>query len=444
MDAKDNLTMKITEKLSRNHTLLTLYAIIFSFLTYSSMYAFRKPFTVATFEGEVIAGMSAKIWFIMAQMIGYTVSKFIGIKVISEMKHTNRVSSVLIMIGIAGFALLGFGFAPNAYKIFFLFLNGLPLGMVWGVVFSYLEGRRNTELMGAGLAVSFIFSSGFVKTIGMYTMINWGISEYWMPLVTASLFIPLLIFSVLMLDKLPAPSENDILMRTKRTSMSGTERKAFFSRFSTGLILLIVVYILLTAFRDLRDNFIAEIWMQLGYSNSPKIFTLTEIPIAIAVLLIVGLVILFKDNMKAFMINHIMILTGALLVGVGTILFTHNLISPVLWMILSGFGLYLGYVPFNTILFERLIAAFKYTSNIGFAMYLADSFGYLGSVSVMLFKDFSERNVTWLSFFISGSIVLSIVGIILTIGSGIYFYLKYKNEKESYKAVSVDPEPILA
>lgn len=408
------------------------------------MYAFRKPFAVATFEGVMLAGMSIKVWFIIAQMVGYTLSKFIGIKIISEMKHSNRVSSILMMIGVAGLALVGFGFASLPYKVVFLFLNGLPLGMVWGVVFSYLEGRRYTELMGAGLAVSFIFSSGLVKSIGMFSMINWEVSEYWMPFVTASLFIPLLVISSFMLNKLPPPSKEDVKMRTQRATMTGKERIAFFKRFSIGLILLIIVYILLTSFRDLRDNFVAEIWAQLGYTDSPRIFTLTEIPISIGVLVLVGLVMLIKNNMKAFMVNHVMILVGALLVGISTILFTGNLISPVLWMVLSGFGLYLGYVPFNTILFERLIATFKYVSNIGFAMYLADSFGYLGSVGVMLFKDFSERDVSWLSFFISGSLILSVVGIVLTIFSGIYFYFKYKNEKALHNELSTTPEPALA
>jgi hypothetical protein len=31
------------------------------------------------------------------------------------------------------------------------------LGMLWGVVFSYVEGRKTTDFIGAALAVSFIF-----------------------------------------------------------------------------------------------------------------------------------------------------------------------------------------------------------------------------------------------------------------------------------------------
>jgi len=61
-------------------------------------------------------------------------------------------------------------------------------------------------------------------------------------------------------------------------------------------------------------------------------------------------------------------------------------------------------------------------------IYLADSFGYLGSVGILFYKNFSYPNISWLVFFKSGSIIISIAGLILTISSMIYFYKKYKRE----------------
>ena len=63
------------------------------------------------------------------------------------------------MVSIAGISWLLFAIVPPPYNVIFLFTNGLPLGMVWGMVFGYLEGRRFTEVLGAGLSVSFIFSA---------------------------------------------------------------------------------------------------------------------------------------------------------------------------------------------------------------------------------------------------------------------------------------------
>ena len=97
-------------------------------------------------------------------------------------------------------------------------------------------------------------------------------------------------------------------------------------------------------------------------------------------------------------------------------------------MTLVGLGLYLGYIPFNSIFFDRLIAAFKYTSTVGFIMYVADSFGYLGSVGVLFFKEFGYAQISWLNFFISGGYFISFVGTILILCSMVYFHIKHKKQ----------------
>jgi MFS-type transporter involved in bile tolerance (Atg22 family) len=100
-----------------------------------------------------------------------------------------------------------------------------------------------------------------------------------------------------------------------------------------------------------------------------------------------SLLILVRKNLKAFSIIHIMIIFGCVLIGAATILFALGLISPMVWMTLAGLGLYLGYVPYNAVFFERLLASFHYKGNVGFLIYVADSMGYLGSVSVLLIKE---------------------------------------------------------
>mgnify|MGYP006197421373 CR=1 FL=1 len=65
---------------------MSVFAAVMGFLVYSSMYAFRKPFAVGTFEGEAFLGLDLKVWLILAQTLGYMASKFYGIKMISELK----------------------------------------------------------------------------------------------------------------------------------------------------------------------------------------------------------------------------------------------------------------------------------------------------------------------------------------------------------------------
>jgi len=405
----------------------TIYASLAAFCLYTCVYAFRKTFAAATFEGLFFAGISYKVWLVTFQVIGYALSKFIGIKVISELKAHSRAFGILLMAGIAGVAWLLFALVPAHYHIVFLFLNGLPLGMVWGVVFGGLEGRRMTEVLGASLAVSFIFSAGLCRSVGAYIMRDWGTSEYWMPFVTSALFtLPLLLFLYL-LDQLPPPSELDEKLRTKRAPMNAQERKDFTSTFLPGIILFVLAYVLLTSFRDFRDNFSAEIWKSLNMGNDPSIYTSTEVPVSIIVLVCMGSLMLIKNNQLALMVNHVIIALGMVLIGVANYLFQLQMIEPKTWMVLIGLGLYLGYIPFNSIFFDRLIAAFQYTGTVGFIMYVADSFGYLGSVSVLFFKEFGHANLSWLNFFISGGYIVSATGTLLITGSMIYFHYKHKS-----------------
>ena len=159
-------------------------ASIAAFGAYFCMYAFRKPFAVATFEDLSVLGIDYKIVLIITQVLGYMLSKFIGIKVISELEPRQRLMYLLGLIGISEVALILFGWVSQPYNFIFLFFNGLPLGMIWGIVFSYLEGRKYTEILGVILCTSFIVSSGVVKSIGLWVMASWDQMD--------SLLIPLI------------------------------------------------------------------------------------------------------------------------------------------------------------------------------------------------------------------------------------------------------------
>ncbi|WP_228450542.1 DUF5690 family protein [Chryseolinea soli] len=417
----------ITRWLKHTHSFwFALYATLMAFCLYTCIYAFRKAFSVATFEGMRVGALSYKSWLVIFQVVGYGCAKFVGIKIISELKAASRAMGILLMVGLAGLSWLLFAVVPAPYNMVFLFTNGFPLGFVWGMVFGYLEGRRFTEVLGAGLSVSFIFSAGFAKSVGGFIMRDWGVSEMWMPFAACGVFaVPLLVFLYL-LDKLPPPSALDEQLRTKRQPMDAAERKNFVATFLPGIVLFTLSYMLLTTFRDLRDNFSAEVWKSLGYGNSPEIFATTETPISIAVLIIIGSTMIIKNNKVALMVNHLIVFVGMVLVGVSTFLFQQHLISPTVWMILIGLGLYLGYIPFNSIFFDRLLAAFQYVGTVGFIMYIADSFGYLGSLGVVLFKEFGFAEVSWLDFFLLAGYAVSAAGSLLIGGSMAYFHLKHR------------------
>jgi hypothetical protein len=206
------------------------------FITYLSMYAFRKPFTAAQYNNISLWGVDYKILLIIAQLIGYTISKYFGIKIISELTASKRTITLILLMAASWISLLFFAIVPAPYNLPFIFLNGLPLGMIWGVVFSYIEGRRHTELLGVAMASSFIISSGIVKGVGSYLLITMHVSEMWMPFLTGLLFLPVLFLGVYLLHSIEQPNEDDINARTERLPMSAKERNIFFKRFAPGIL----------------------------------------------------------------------------------------------------------------------------------------------------------------------------------------------------------------
>ncbi len=412
-------------KSNPTNTSFLLQGAFASFGTYFCMYAFRKPFAVATFENLVYLGIDFKILLIISQVMGYALSKFIGIKLISELRADQRLGYLITMILSAEVSLVFFGWVPAPYSALFLLTNGLSLGMIWGIVFSYLEGRRFTEILGVALCSSFILSSGAVKSVGLLVMNDLGVSEFWMPAVTGAIFLmPFIIFANL-LEKMPKPTTEDIRRQTARHPMSPQDRKNVIYSFLFPILILVLFYISLTALRDFRDNFSRELWDTLGYQDNASIYTFSEIPIAFLVLLIMGAMSFVKNNLKAFVYYHYLLILGTLIIGLGTFLYQMSLISPMIWMISTGFGLYTCYVPFNGIFFDRMIATFRINGNAGFLIYIADAFGYLGSMGVLLYKNFGQASVSWLQFFIDSTYLVAALGCSVSLVSLVYFNRRY-------------------
>lgn len=396
-------------------------ASLAAFVTYLSMYAFRKPFTAATYEGRSVLGIDYKILLIVLQLIGYTLSKFIGVRFVSSLPKASRMRALATLMATAWLSLLLFAIVPYPYNAVCMFLNGLPLGMIWGVVFSYLEGRRTTELLGGIMASSFIVSSGLVKNIGVGVLVSARADEFWMPFVTAALFLPLLLTGMYLLHRVPLPSREDVDRRSARDPMTAKERKAFFGQFAPGILSAVLLYVALTVFRDLRDNFAVEIWGELGYSGMPQLLVLSEIPIAFSVLLLISLMVLMHNNRIAFHTTHFICIACGLLLFGGTWLHDRHILGSIGWMIVAGFSMYFPYMCYHTLYFERWIAHYRVRGNIGYLMYLSDSFGYLGSTAVLLFRNFSDSGTGWLPFFSWSAGLVSIAMIVLGLTSLAFF-----------------------
>ena len=79
--------------------------------------------SVATFDGLSFIGVDYKILLVIAQVLGYALSKFVGIKVISELKPNRRLLYLISLIVLAEISLLLFAWVAAPYNIPFMFLN---------------------------------------------------------------------------------------------------------------------------------------------------------------------------------------------------------------------------------------------------------------------------------------------------------------------------------
>ena len=411
----------------RRELYTSVFAALVCFAAYACISAFRKAFNVAPYAGYTLLGLDYKVVIVISQVFGYMASKFYGIKFISELKRLGRGKLIVVLIGVSWLAWLLFALVPPPYNFWALALNGFPLGMLWGVVFSYVEGRRATDFIGAALAVSFIFGPGLAKSVAQGVMSGWGVSEYWMPFVTAGLFfLPLLLF-VWGLEKIPPPSERDVEHRTERVAMTGADRRAFLLTFLPGIVLLVAVYIVATTLREVRDGFMADMWRASGETFEPGVFAQTETLVSLGILVLIASMVVIRNNLRAFLLAQWIVLAGFLFSGLVTALYVRGGVDTFTWMTLVGLGLYMSYIPYNSLLFDRMLAAFRYAANVGFLIYVADSFGYLASVGVLLTKTIFKLQVNWLEFYINLVLATSLLGGLFTLASIIYFRRKYKS-----------------
>lgn len=419
-----NFTNDNTPK--RNDIFDTVWAIAAAFGTYFCMYGFRKPFTAATYSDIYFFGFDYKTVLVGGQILGYMISKFIGIKFVSEMPYNGRAIVILGLIIVSHLSLLFFALVPVPWNCLMLFFNGVPLGMVFGLVMGFLEGRKLTEALLGFLCASFILADGFCKSVGSF-LLGKGVNEHWMPFVAGLFFvIPLFVF-VGMLSRIPQPRRSDIIARSQRTPMYFEDRKRFFYKYSVGLSLIILVYLLVTILRSFRADYAAEIWNGLGYDSRPEKFINSELWVTLGIVISSSAMVIVKDNKLAFYSAMLVCFLGFFLSCVAILALKANILSGFWFMVLVGLGLYLPYVLVHTTIFERLIAMTREKGNCGYLMYLADAFGYFGYLIVIASNALISKNCSIIDLFVILVSVISILSCILVVITAVYFSKRVAN-----------------
>ena len=293
----DSKTTIISKK-KLSDFLFILWAGGAALLSYSLVYALRKPFTAATFDGLDFFGMDYKTATSIVQISGYLISKLIGIKLISELKKENRLKFIISSVAVAELSLILFGALPRPFNVFALFFNGLSLGCMWGVIFSFLEGRRVTDLLASLMGLSIAVSSGTAKSIGLFVMNNLGIGEFWMPALIGAFAFPLLSVLGWLMTRMPQPTKEDIEQRTERVTLDGKARINIFKNFMPVLVMLFFANLFITVLQDIKEDFLVKILDIKAAGLSSWAFAKVDASVTVIILLMFGLMSLIKSNVK--------------------------------------------------------------------------------------------------------------------------------------------------
>ena len=424
MNFKEKLSPSAQKKLS--DLLFILYAGGAALLSYSLVYALRKPFTAATFDGMELFGMDYKIATSIIQIFGYMVSKFIGIKLISELKREGRLKFILVSILVAELSLVLFGCLPRPFNVLALFFNGLSLGCMWGVIFSFLEGRRVTDLLASLFGLSIAVSSGTAKSIGLFVVNTLNVSEFWMPALIGAVALPLLATLGYILDHLPRPTAEDKALRVERVTLDKRQRWELFRNFAPVLTLLFFANLFLTVLQDVKEDFLVKIVDVNAAGFSSWIFAKVDGVVTLIILAVFASLALVRSHVKVLSILLTLVIAGAFTLSFVAFNYETLQLSPLVWLFIQSLCLYFSYLSFQTIFFDRFIACFRIRGNVGFFIVLIDFICYLGTVIVLTIKEFLNPDINWLSFYNQLAGYVGLGCSVLFVGAWVYLYRRTK------------------
>lgn len=426
MNMNNFLQINETTRKRLSDFLFILWAGGAALLSYSLVYALRKPFTAASFENAEFFDMDYKVVVTISQILGYVVSKFIGIKLISELQSEERFKFILTSVLLAEASLILFGLLSTPFNVAAMFLNGLSLGCMWGVIFSFIEGRRVTDILASLLGVSMVISSGTAKSVGLYVMNHLHVSEFWMPALIGAVALPLLLLLGWALNKLPEPNKEDIAMKSERETLNGKQRWELFKSFMPFLSMLFIANIAIVVLRDIKEDFLVNIIDVSAYS--PWLFAQIDSIVTLIILGIFGLMVLVKDNLKALSVLFGLIIAGMIVMSVVSFGQQQLRLSPVIWLFIQSLCLYIAYLTFQTIFFDRFIACFRIRGNVGFFIVTTDFLGYTGTVLVLVLKEFCNPDIDWAVFYNQFAGYVGIFCCVTFVCSFVYLHQRFRKE----------------
>ena len=315
-----------------------------------------------------------------------------------------------------------------------------------GVIFSFLEGRRVTDLLASLFGLSIAVSSGTAKSIGLFVVDILNVSEFWMPALIGAVALPLLAGLGYILDHLPKPTAEDKALRVERVTLDRQQRWELFRNFAPVLTLLFFANLFLTVLQDVKEDFLVKIIDVNAAGLSSWVFAKVDGVVTLIILAVFATLALVKSHIKVLSTLLTLVIAGAVTLSFVAFNYDSLQLSPLVWLFIQSLCLYFSYLSFQTIFFDRFIACFRIRGNVGFFIAMVDSIGYTGTVLVLVFKECFNPNLDWLEFYNTMAGTVGIVCCTAFTVSLFYLMQRYRKgkRKEIREKATSCPVPSLA
>lgn len=420
--------------------LFILWAGGTALLTYSLIYTLRKPFTAALYQDLELLGIDYKVAVTTIQILGYLIAKFFGIKIISELKRENRFKFFVCSVVLAELSLIAFGLIPAPYNAFAMFFNGLSLGCMWGVIFSFIEGRRFTDMLASMLGVSMVFSSGLAKSLGLYIMNEIGVGQFWMPALIGVFAMPLLVVMAYSLIRLPNPDEEDIIRKSERKAMTRDDRRTIFRRYALMITLILIANFVVVMLRDIKEDFLVNILDMSGQSS--WMFAKVDTIITIIILGLFAVATFVRKNIAVLIAMLSTVIASSVVMSYISFNYQSLELSPMVWLFAQSLPLYITYLTFQTVFFDRFIACFRVKANVGYFIALIDFVGYTGTVTLLFVKEWMNVEMNWFELYNHMSAFVGIVSVVTFSVALVALIVTYRREQRE-RVQAYKPQPII-
>jgi len=382
-----------------------------------------------------------KSFMVISFQIGYFLGKIPAVCLTSKLKPWSRLRS-MIFVSVFSFVTMVafFSLLPAMFEGVMLCLGAMVMASLFGIISQYLEGRQFTEIMVSFLSLTLMLGRPLADLLARM-MSEKHVAPEKIPPIIGVMFLPICLLAMFVLDTVPPPTARDAGRRAERRPISYRVGWKFVNEYSFGILLTVISYTVICAFRNYREYFASDIYSHtLNRDLNSWHYVALEFPAAAIVFICISLLARIKNNRFAFFMIIGIVSFGAILIVVVTYMYQNAMLSSdkvtagFIWIECIATGTYLMYIPTGFLLFDRLIACTDFAGTVVFLINSADVFGQLGSLAVVLYHDLQtnpQDSAHYHQFYVD--MIYPLLSLVLILNLLIFSYFFVKLDPEKYK-----------